>query len=382
MKEAKYREIFCKQFNLSFFKPKKDQCSLCTLYLAQEQPHETLAKKYEEHQLRKKTAREEKTKDKLESQNNPLCYAATFDLQAVLTTPCGQTGELYYTRKLCVYNLSFYSLGDNEGVCHVWDETQGKRGSQEIATCILKNTASVCASSPNISEITYYSDKCRGQNRNQFVAGAYLYSMAKFPNLQKINHKFLESGHSQMECDSIHSTIETAKKKTSVFMPSQWNTVISLARRGKPYHVVPLKYMDVLDFKDFVQKCCPNLKTATSGNKVNWMNVCWIQTRRDFPLSIFTNETFEETQFLEIKVQAARRKRGRPSIIPDSLSPCYQAKLPISVAKKADLVNLCKKQIIPEEFHGYYNSLPTTKNKTDVIPSPASDEEEEDTDTE
>ena len=89
-------------------------------------------------------------------------------------------------------------------------------------------------------QITYYSDKFSGQNRNQFVAGAYLYSMAKFTNLQEINHKFLESGHSHMECDSIHSTIETAKTKMSVFMPSQWNTVISMSRRRKPYHVVLL----------------------------------------------------------------------------------------------------------------------------------------------
>lgn len=382
VKEAKYREIFCNDFNLSFFKPKHDQCSLCSLYSTQKEPSEILAKRYQEHQVRKNIARNEKTKDKMKSKSDPSCYAATFDLQAVLTTPCGQTGELYYTRKLCVYNLSFYSLGDSEGVCHVWDETQGKRGSQEIATCILKNTGSVCASKPKTKEITYYSDKCSGQNRNQFVAGAYLYSMAKFPNLQEINHKFLESGHSHMECDSIHSAIETAKKKTSVFVPSQWNTVISMARRGKPYHVVPLKYMDVFNFKDFVQKFCPNLKTTTSGDKVNWMNICWIQTRRDYPLTLFVNETFDEAQFQEIKVQAATRKKGRPSILPDSLSPCYQARLTVSAAKKADLLNLCKKQIIPEDCHEYYKNLTTTHTKTDVIPAPATDEEEEDTDTE
>jgi len=45
-------------------------------------------------------------------------------------------------------------------------------------------------------------------------------------------------------------------------------------------------------------------------------------------------------------------------------------------------INLCKKQIIPEECQEYYNSLPTTQNKTDVTPAPASDEEEEDIDIE
>ena len=65
-----------------------------------------------------------------------------------------------------------------------------------------------------------------------------------------------------MECDSIHSTIETAKRKTSVFVPSQWNTVIKLARKKNTYIVIPLKYCDVLDFKKFAQKHCQNMKNA------------------------------------------------------------------------------------------------------------------------
>ena len=197
-----------------------------------------------------------------------------------------------------------------------------KRGAQEIATCIMKNTSSVCASVPSTSEITYYSDKCSGQNRNQFVAGSYLFSMDQFQNLQRINHKFLESGHSYMECDSIHSTIETAKKKTSVYMPSQWNTLISLARRIKPYHVVPMKHSDVYDFKAFVNQFCPNLKTASNGKRVNWMKICWIQTRRESPHCLYVNKTFEVSRFQEITVQSSTRKRGRPQAYPEELASC------------------------------------------------------------
>jgi hypothetical protein len=32
VKQTKYRQIFCDDYNLSFFKPKKDQCRICTLY--------------------------------------------------------------------------------------------------------------------------------------------------------------------------------------------------------------------------------------------------------------------------------------------------------------------------------------------------------------
>ena len=44
-----------------------------------------------------------------------------------------------------------------------------------------------------------------------------------------------------MEADSMHSAIEQAKKCTSIFVPSQWATVISMTKRD-PYIVIPLKY--------------------------------------------------------------------------------------------------------------------------------------------
>ena len=143
VKQSMYRKIFCENYNLSFFKPKKDQCSFCTLYdrrKAAGTVNETLQKEYDEHQVQKERAREEKTKDKERAKTDKSVYVATFDLQAVLTTPCSLVSELYYSRKLCCFNLTIYSLGDKQAVCHVWDETQCKRGAYEIATCLLKNT--------------------------------------------------------------------------------------------------------------------------------------------------------------------------------------------------------------------------------------------------
>lgn len=103
VKEKKYREIFCSEYNLSFFKPKKDQCSICTLYemkTKQENVDEKTEREFAEHQERKKKAREERDKDKERAKQEKTYYAATFDLQAVLTTPCSLVGEFYYKRKL------------------------------------------------------------------------------------------------------------------------------------------------------------------------------------------------------------------------------------------------------------------------------------------
>lgn len=169
-----YRKIFCENYNISFYKPKKDQCSLCTLFERRRQAgtiDDTLQHEYDEHQKQKERAREEKSKDKDRAKADESIYVAAFDLQAVLTTPCSLVCELYYSRKLCCYNLTIYSLGDKQVVCHVWDETRCKRGSCEIATCLMKNTLSVCKMG-TVKEVVYFSDSCGGQNRNQYVTAS------------------------------------------------------------------------------------------------------------------------------------------------------------------------------------------------------------------
>ena len=377
---AMYRKIFCENYNISFYKPKKDQCSLCTLFERRRQAgtiDDSLQHEYDEHQKQKERAREEKTKDKERSKTDKGIYVATFDLQAVLTTPCSLVSELYYSRKLCCYNLTIYSLGDRQVVCHVWDETQCKRGSCEIATCLMKNTLSVCKIG-TVKEIVYFSDSCGGQNRNQYVTASLLYTLSQCSNLKAICHKFLVSGHSQMECDSVHSTIERAKKITPVYVPSQWCTLISLARKSQPYLAVPMKYNHVVDFKDFVKKHCPNLRISTMGEKINWLQVKWIQVRKESPKSVFVNYSFDPQNFQEINVERTTRKKGRLFKWPESekdLTLCYDTKLPISMQKKNDLVALCSKEIIPEEFHSYYESLPSSKKETDFVPMESSDED-------
>ena len=50
--------------------------------------------------------------------------------------------------------------------------------------------------------------------------------------------------------------------------------------------------------------------------------------------------------------------------------------------KKTDLIQLCNKGIILEEFHQYFEALPVDKKLKDKIPVPAHDEDSEDTDIE
>ena len=80
----------------------------------------------------KNKAREEKTRDKQLAKKDPATHVVTLDLQAVLPTPCGMVSQLYYTRKLSVYNFTIYSLGDGNASCFIWVETQGRTGEDPV----------------------------------------------------------------------------------------------------------------------------------------------------------------------------------------------------------------------------------------------------------
>jgi hypothetical protein len=141
--------------------------------------------------------------------------AFNFDVQAVLNTPKGPRGQIFYLRKLAVYNLTFFNLGDQDGVCYLWNETDGKRGAVEIASCVCDYVMTQL----NIKLVRMMSDGCGGQQKNTIFASICMALCQDHPNLESIDHKFFETGHSEMECDSIHSKIEKKSKYVPVYVP-------------------------------------------------------------------------------------------------------------------------------------------------------------------
>lgn len=335
----------------------------------------------------------------------------TFDLQAVLQIPACEVGLLYYSRKLCVYNLTIYEAPlPNNAYCFTWSEVNGKKGSSEIGT-ILLHYLSNCVPRA-ITEITLFSDTCGGQNRNQFVAALLLWAVQKIDHLEVIEQKFLESGHTQMEADSMHSSIESAKKNAFVFSMIEWISIFKRARRKQcvridgnkitrdPYKVKEFKYDEFFDLKHLANTIIKNRTKDDKGQKVQWLKIKRIKYVKGEDRKIFLNYDMSDNfNIIEIGEdpstsrsngaavrQSARRKKSRtetntPVIpvnlqFPDQLQRLYQEPLKISAAKKKDLITLCKKGIIPEELHGWFENLKTDQCIVDRLPEPAHDESE------
>ena len=156
----------------------------------------------------------------------------------------------------------------------MWNETIAGRGSCEIACC-LWNMFKMLPTT--MDKITLYSDSCTGQNRNCFVAAMMLAAVTIFP-VSQIDHKFLESGHTQMEVDNMHSCIERNSKSVDVFLSRDWEVNASAAcKESKPYNVMSLNQDDVMNCKYVTQKLITNKNKADDGSICNWKQVKWIR---------------------------------------------------------------------------------------------------------
>ena len=100
---------------------------------------------------------------------------------------------------------------------YVWDETTAQRGSNEIGP-LLYRYLQECI--PEIvKHVVITSDSTVAQNRNKFVTAMLLFSAQILPNIETIEQKFLEPGHTEMEVDSMHSAIDAARKNVKIMVP-------------------------------------------------------------------------------------------------------------------------------------------------------------------
>ena len=345
-----YRKIFGTEYNIGFHSPRKDQCLQCEIFKTADETRKLdLQKNYDQHIKRKEDAQTKKKEDRAEAARDPSFVTATFDLQSVLQLPSSDVSSMYYKRKICVYNFTIYEAISGVGHCYLWCELDGKRGSSEIGSCISHYLSSL---PDTVKRISFHSDSCGGQNRNQYVASVLMHSVQSLP-LEEITLNFLETGHTQMECDSMHAAIEQSKKTVSVYTVGEWCNVIRLARRHKPYVIHQLNFSSFYDLEKLKNQVIVNRNKDTTGETVNWMKIHSLRFLKDQPFSfLYSYDPLEEYRKVITKVVQGRKPK------PATLVQLYRKQLGISAAKKRDLVHLCETGAIPIEVQHWYKNLP------------------------
>lgn len=293
--------------------------------------------------------------EQVSSKKNNGLVVASMDLQKVLSTPHNDSMLLYYSRKYSMYNFSIYDSSTRDCYCYIWGESDGNKGSNEIATCLfdfLQNT-----DKRNVQNVSLYSDNCFGQNKNRTVMSAVQLFLDKSEHVEQVSLSFLVPGHTYMTVDSCHAVIERAVKKKIVWAPSEWSTIIRNARTNPfPYYVKEMQYNDFLNFKKIINGKAFTKTVDNDTIKISDTRKIMFNKNSKFVHFVYSlspDATVFKAKF-EIKTNVER---------------AYLENLPINKKKYIDLTNLCKNGVIPKSYQNEYYSLKSNDKVADVIES-------------
>lgn len=193
-------------------------------------------------------------------------------------------------------------------------------------------------------------------------------------NLKEINHKFLISGHTHLEADSIHASIEKAKKQTSIDieMPRDWSTLVRSIQRKGGIKVIDMSQDDFYNISALQKAHFINRKKNAEGEQMSFLKANHFRYIKDNPGKIFYKQSFLEEE--EFKVwDITKKKKGQLSgeAMPtlEKLHNSYP--LPLSKKKKLDDIKSLLCYVHPNSRLFYMNlkSLNDQDEEDEVCPT-------------
>lgn len=344
--------------NIALFKPRKDQCDICIGYKIKQV--EEL--EYQKHLKAKNDAQNEKQEDKKKAQDN-FIHCFTMDVQAVKLCPKLEVSSAYYKTKLQVHNFTMYNLASHESKNFLWNESEGELCSSIFTTFIIKHLTDVLIKEQK--PVVLYSDSCGYQNKNNILSNALSVLASKFGII--IEQKFLEKGHTQMECDSTHSLIERRLKGREIYLPTDYIGIIKDARKKpKPLDVEYINHSFFLDYED---RSHHRYTSIRPGNKKDDLKVTDLKCINYAP----DGNIFYKSSYTDSYLPLPQRQKIID--VNATLKPLYKERLKIKKQKWTHLQEL--KKVLPIDTHFFYDTLPFKETseqnldelQTDEMPS-------------
>ena len=273
VKQRFYEKVFTECYNISFHMPKKDTCTTCdkmTIEIKAKKSEEIDTKSLEET-LQKHKALAKRVSGLLSEMallkrpqsvhESDVVRVVAMDLQQTQPCPRVSSGMAYYLRKLWVYNFCIYDVTKGKGSMFVWDEVTGGRGSDEIASCLMKWLEIRQSEGQNFDVLRVFCDNCGGQNKNIYVILAAL-RLIHAKKLLRIEFVFMVSGHSYMPCDRSFGNIEKNFQRLPEGLQTTENYVTRIRTAVTPnFETIAMQRENFVDIK------C--LMTAVTRRKTN-----------------------------------------------------------------------------------------------------------------
>ena len=171
--------------------------------------------------------------------------------------------------------------------------------------------------------------------------------------IEKIDHKFLVSGHSFLPNDSDFGVIErtAVKHVNDIYVPEQWFSLIERCKRERAFRVNRMKNADFVSVGE-LNKFVTVRKVDNNGNKVEWLKIQHIQVRKNAPLTMFYKYSVQDDMPFD---SVSFVRKGRPLKAGYSLKSLYSEPRPLSAEKASDLRKLLK--YVPPLHHAFFDMI-------------------------
>ncbi|KAL4090102.1 hypothetical protein QTP88_025002 [Uroleucon formosanum] len=347
---GKYKTIFYKHFNLSFGHPRLDVCSHCTELKAEINAININAIQ-KDLLTNKLSLHKEQSKHfhrimKLENKNT---INIAFDMMQNQPIPKLSVTEVFYSRQVWVYNLTFVLTTEKQipQNCHMytWTETESGRGPNEVGSALihflkmLEDKFQNKEDAPTV--VNLFSDSCSGQNKNQFIMAVLLH----FINFEskifsEINHFFPVRGHSYMPPDQVFGRIEQELRKIeTIISPSEYHKIFKKHTTVNVYG----KDFNVYDYKSAAKNIIKQNQFKTTEQK----RFQYLKGKNTVGIS----KSYEGdlTRVGVIKRKKKLQDIGQVAILPKQNH--------VKLAKKEDVIKLNKFFKIPADAEEFYNGV-------------------------
>lgn len=362
-KEWLYREVFLST-GIKLNKPKSDTCRtcdklrMCIQYPENAEEERIATENMHEHQIKADLGYAKLYDDIAQTRNNLNLVVTVVDLQKVLFSPTLTHQDMYYMRQFSSYNLCIYNGEEDQGYMYFWNESEAKRGVNEMGSAFLHYIKSKYTPLNAYEErkLIVWSDRCRGQFNNYPMLCLFLYLINQ-RYFTEIEQKFLVSGHSYMPCDRLFGLIEKRKRVTNAYVPDQWIKIIEESRPSHPFHVTRLTQEMVVNIQSlkFHFRLPPDLKVS---------EIAIAQLSRALSGQILTRSSHLSEAWMSHPLYAPhqphRRRQNRDIMnIMDAfigdLQQCYFHPLPLSAEKKENLTAMLP--FLPPEYRLFFEDV-------------------------
>ena len=224
-----------------------------------------------------------------------------------------------------------------------------------------------------------YSDGCCGQNKHLTIIGFYN-EMHKKRVYERIDHKYLERGHTYLENDRDFAQIEKRKKTATVYLPQDWVEVVRDSNVKKPFEATAMQQEDFLDWKGFVNERYKMAAKDQEGKRVllrdiHWLNFGWGEEKeagkvsmKHHPDEVWVRFSLSEDEpWKKLKIV----RPGKTTTLQSIPRELYQGQVLLKTAKVRDLQKIAA-QFVPPLQRKFYFELkdngPEDGNSTDEDP--------------